>query len=85
MSLVPKSLAPSRRVFYLPHHAVVRETSSTTRIRVVFNGSHRTNFGISINDLQHVGPKLQNDLADVITRWRRYAYVFSADIEKMYR
>ena len=85
MALVPKSSVPSRRVFYLPHHAVVRETSSTSRIRVVFNGSHRTNFGISINDLQHIGPKLQTDLADVITRWRRYAYVFSADIEKMYR
>ena len=85
MAVVPKSLVTQRRVFYLPQHAVVRETSSTTRIRVVFNGSHRTNFALSINDLQHVGPKLQNDLADVITRWRRYAYAFSADIEKMYR
>lgn len=43
------------------------------------------NFGISVNDLQHVWPKLQTDLADVIIRWRRYAYVFTADIEKMYR
>lgn len=85
MTIAPDSPTLPQRVFYLPHHAVVRETSSTTKVRVVFNGSYRTNLGISVNDFQHIGPKLQSDLADVITRWRRYAYVFSADVEKMYR
>lgn len=71
--------------FFLPHHGVVRETSSTTKLRVVFNGSQKTNLGLSLNDVLHVGPKLQNDLADILTRWRRHKYVFAADIEKMYR
>ncbi|XP_046601905.1 uncharacterized protein LOC124295539 [Neodiprion lecontei] len=31
------------RVFYLPHHGVVRDSSSTTKLRVVFNGSQKTN------------------------------------------
>ncbi|XP_046417532.1 uncharacterized protein LOC124178336 [Neodiprion fabricii] len=85
MTLVPNPDQASGRVFYLPHHAVVRENSTTTKIRVVFNGSALTTRKISINSLQYAGAKLQNDLADVITRWRRYAYVFTADIEKMYR
>ncbi|XP_076298577.1 uncharacterized protein LOC143217822 [Lasioglossum baleicum] len=85
MALVPTKTSLPRNAFYLPHHSVIRESSSTTKVRVVFNGSNRTNYGISVNDLQHVGPKLQTDLADVITRWRRYFYVFTADIEKMYR
>jgi len=25
--------------FYMPHHGIVKETSSTTKLRVVFNGS----------------------------------------------
>nr|XP_046476830.1 uncharacterized protein LOC124216393 [Neodiprion pinetum] len=45
------------RVFYLPHHGVVRDSSSTTKLRVVFNGSQRTNLGLSLNDNLLVGPK----------------------------
>lgn len=84
MSRASDSSLSSRRVFYLPHHEVVRESSLTTKVRVVFNGSFCTNFGVSVNDLQHVGPKLQTDLTDVITRWLRYAFMFVANIEKMY-
>ncbi|XP_046491845.1 uncharacterized protein [Neodiprion pinetum] len=42
------------RVFYLPHHGVVRDSSSTTKLRVVFNGSQRTNLRI----LWREGPEL---------------------------
>ena len=31
------------------------------------------------------GPRLQEDLADIILRWRKHKYVMTADIEKMYR
>lgn len=83
MARISDCTASTRRVFYLLHHAVVRESRSTTKVRVVFFGSSRINFRISVIDVQHVGPKLQTNLADVITRWRQYAFV--ADIEKMYR
>ncbi|XP_046145685.1 uncharacterized protein LOC123989002 [Osmia bicornis bicornis] len=74
----------TRSSYYLPHHGVFRDTSST-KIRVVFNGSHKTSSGYSLNDCLHSGPKLQNDLADILLRWRQYAFAFSADVEKMYR
>ncbi|XP_046614185.1 uncharacterized protein LOC124302277 [Neodiprion virginianus] len=73
------------RVFYLPHHGVVRDSSSTIKLRVVFNGSQRTNLGLSLNDNLLVGPKVQTDLADVLLRWRQYPVAFSSDIVKMYR
>ncbi|XP_011859713.1 PREDICTED: uncharacterized protein LOC105557154 [Vollenhovia emeryi] len=53
---------------FLPHHGVLREASSTTKLRVVFNGSARTTSGISLNDCLHAGPKLQLDLDAVILR-----------------
>ncbi|XP_029178506.1 uncharacterized protein LOC114946224 [Nylanderia fulva] len=74
-----------QREFFLPHRDVTRETSATTKLRVVFNGSQKTTLGFSLNDVLHVGPKLQTDLSDILIRWRRHQYVFAADIEKMYR
>ncbi|XP_024887554.1 uncharacterized protein LOC112464651 [Temnothorax curvispinosus] len=71
--------------YYIPHHAIVRATSETTRLRVVFNASARTTNGTSLNDHLLIGPKLQRDLVVVILRWRQYRYVFTADIAKIYR
>ena len=72
-------------VYYMPHHAVVREHSKTTKVRVVFDASMKTRAGLSLNDVQHVGPTLQADLFTIILRFRKYRYVMSADILKMYR
>ncbi|XP_018397720.1 PREDICTED: uncharacterized protein LOC108775764 [Cyphomyrmex costatus] len=79
------SLDSSRREFFLPHHGVIKDSSSTTKLRVVFKGSQKTNRGMSLNDCLHIGPKLQTELTDIIIRWRRHRFVFAADIEKMYR
>ncbi|XP_065356330.1 uncharacterized protein LOC135950724 [Calliphora vicina] len=71
--------------FYLPHHAVVRPEHKTTKVRVVFNASRRTKSNYSLNDVLYTGPILQADLMSVILNWRIYKYVFSGDIQKMYR
>jgi len=85
MKLVSASQAESQLFYYLPHHGVIRETSSITKLRVVFNGSSRTITGVSLNDLLHTGSKLQVDVFDVLIWFRQFRYVFSSDIEKMYR
>lgn len=71
--------------FYLPHHGVIKLDSSTTALRVVFNGSSSTSSGSSLNDLMEAGPNLQHDLQTLILKWRKYKYVITADIEKMFR
>ncbi|CAG9126303.1 unnamed protein product [Plutella xylostella] len=71
--------------FFLPHHSVTREESTTTKTRVVFNGSAPTSTGHSLNDLMECGPNLQQDLQTLIIKWRQYQIAFTADIEKMYR
>ncbi|XP_075151077.1 uncharacterized protein LOC142225183 [Haematobia irritans] len=71
--------------YYLPHHAVIRPESSSTKVRVVFNASKKTSTGVSLNDVLYTGPTLQNDLMLIILRWRFYQFVFNGDIEKMYR
>lgn len=71
--------------YYMPHHGVLRESSLTTKLRVVFDASARTDSGYSINELQMVGPVIQSDLLSIILRFREHAFVITADIEKMYR
>lgn len=70
---------------YLPHHAVVREDKSTTKVRVVFDASCKYANNASLNDSLMVGPKLQPDLRHIIMRWRCYPICISADLVKMYR
>jgi len=39
----------SQPQYYLPHHCVVKETSVTTKLRVVFDASSKTTSGVSLN------------------------------------
>lgn len=71
--------------YYIPHHAVIKEKSSTTKVRVVFDASCKSSNDLSLNDLLLVGPKIQDNLASLLLRWRKYPFAMSADVEKMYR
>lgn len=45
--------------YYLPHHAVFKNTSTTTKLRVVFDASCETQSSKSLNDALLVGPTIQ--------------------------
>jgi len=71
--------------YYLPHHPVFKEMSSTARTRVVFDGGAKTSKGLSLNDILQVGATLQQDLYSIVLRFRTHQVCFTADIAKMYR
>lgn len=79
------SFSDSNQVVYLPHHCVIRESSSTTKLRVVFNASSLTSNNTSLNSHSLVGPSLLNDIVSILLRWRIHRYVLVADVEKMFR
>lgn len=70
--------------YFLPHHAVVKESSTTMKVRVVFNASAKTTTGVSLNDVLLTG-LIEQDLFSIIMRFRLHPIVITADIEKMYR
>lgn len=65
----PDELLPPE-VWYLPHSPVIRMDKTTTKVRIVFDCSAKTD-GVSLNDAICVGPKLQKDLFDTLIRFRK--------------
>lgn len=82
MTLVTHSTFPK---YFVPHHGVYKSRGDTNQLRVVFDASHKTSSGLSLNDILLVGPKLHNLLSDVVTLFRRYHCVVTCDIRQMYR
>lgn len=71
--------------YYLPHHAVIREDSTTTKLRVVFDASCKTPNGPSLNDALMVGPTVQEDIRSITMRSRKHQVMIVADAKMMYR
>ena len=80
----PLSSLPAQH-YYLPMHAVFKQSSTSTKIRVVFDGSAATTSGISLNQSLMVGPTLQPTLNNLLLKFRTYPIALNADVSKMYR
>ncbi|XP_058827601.1 uncharacterized protein LOC131687526 [Topomyia yanbarensis] len=78
-------LKAGKTVCYLPHHPVFKESSSTTKVRVVFDGSAKTSTNRSLNEVLLTGPVIQDELFDLMLRFRKHAVALVADVKKMYR
>ncbi|XP_055543002.1 uncharacterized protein LOC129728580 [Wyeomyia smithii] len=76
---------PGIKRCFLPHHPVVKEESTTTKLRVVFDASCRTSTGISVNEALLVGPVIQQDLRSIVLRCRMRRIMLVSDVEKMFR
>lgn len=68
-------------------HAVYKEQSTTTKLRVIFDASAKSATDVSLNDLLLVGPTAHPPLIDVLIRFCSYrvAVHVTADVSKMYR
>lgn len=85
MEKVEENLSSDNPVFYFPHHPVLRPDNITTKLRTVFNGSAHTSTGLSLNDVLMSGPTIQQDLFNILLRFRCHRYAMTADIKKMFR
>ncbi|XP_055644340.1 uncharacterized protein LOC129780287 [Toxorhynchites rutilus septentrionalis] len=85
ISVAEKEIGSEPYPYYLPHHAVIRPDSTTTKLRVVFDASCASSSGVSLNDALLVGPVIQQDLLSIIIRFRLRKFAIVADVAKMYR
>ena len=66
-------------------HTVTKNSSMTTKLRVVFDASAASSNGVSLNQTLHVGPTLQPTLTKLLIKFRDYPIALTADVSKMYR
>ncbi|XP_049300463.1 uncharacterized protein LOC125774090 [Anopheles funestus] len=71
--------------YFIPHSYVTKLSSSSTKLRVVFDASAKTTNNTSLNDIQKTGPNVQRELFDLLIDFRMHTKVLTADIVKMYR
>ena len=77
---VPEKILPAGGV---PHHAVIRQDKETTKLRIVFDTSSKTE-GVSLNGCLNSGPCLVSNLSDVLLRFRCHQITLISDIEKAF-
>ena len=71
-------------VHFLPHFAVIREESTTTKLRIVYDPSSTSSRFACLNDLLHKGPSLLPHLATMLMKFRLSPIGMIADIEKAF-
>ena len=84
LEAIEREPCPETAGYYLPHHAVVREDSATTKTRVVFNASAAKKGQKSLNDTINPGPSLLPDLVGLLLRFREFQSAMQADIRKVF-
>ena len=72
-----------RKLYYLPHHPVIRDDKDTTKVRIVYDASCKST-GPSLNDCLHSGPSLISEIPDVLVRFRYHKVALVSDIEKAF-
>ena len=73
------------RVFYMPHKPVVRESATSTKVRMVFDASAKPHpLANSVNECMHTAPPLQPLLWDIMIRARMSIDILLADLQKAF-
>ena len=75
----------SEKEFYIPHRPVVKETSETTKLRIVYDAlAHGRTDAPYLKECLHAGPPLQNELWSVLVRNRLHPVVLAGDLRQAF-
>ncbi|EYC43013.1 hypothetical protein Y032_0507g2695 [Ancylostoma ceylanicum] len=70
--------------YYIPHQAVIKAESETTKTRIVLDASSKRKGELSLNDVIYQGPLILPNLCGILLRSRLGKKVMTADIEKAF-
>ena len=71
------------KIYYIPHHAVIRRDKATIKLRVVYDASARSD-GPALNDCLYAGPPLAENIFDILLRFRANRVALTGDVEKAF-
>ena len=70
--------------FYMPHRPAIKTSSTTYKVRPVFDASANGSNGVSLNQCLFTGPSLISDVFDILLRLRQWRYGLIGDIERAF-
>ena len=76
-----KNTAVKGEIHYLPHHSVVRDVKSTTKVKIVFDASPKQT-GPSLIECFQKGSQITPSIFDILLRFHTFKTTFFADTEK---
>lgn len=76
--------AKGKIVYVIPHSAVVKESSNTTKVRVVMDCSSHGKGELSLNECAYPGPDLMVNLIGMLIRVRLATDILVGDVEKAF-
>ncbi|KAH9371276.1 hypothetical protein HPB48_011217 [Haemaphysalis longicornis] len=68
-------------VYYMSHHEVIRQASTTSRLRVVVHASSHVFGTYSLNSLLKKGPNHNVDLSKMLIKFRLFVIEITADVQ----
>ena len=74
---------PFGPVHYLPHHPVIREDKTTTKLQIVYDASAKQD-GPSLNECLYTGPKSGQSILDILLLFQVHEVAVVGDIEKAF-
>ena len=81
---IPDQLSGNQE-HYIPHHAVFKENTETTKLRMVYDCSGKESNDVpSPNDCLKIEPPLQPKLFDIHVRNRFKMFVITGDVQKAF-
>ena len=81
----PSDLSSHCEHYYMPMHWVSKASSTSTKLRVVFDASAKTSNHLSLNETLYAGPTIHPTLEQILLQFRTHSIAISTDISKMYR
>ena len=72
------------RCCYLAHHGVHKKRATTTKLRIVFDGSVKAINSLSLNECLYKGPTLTADVTTLLMRFRFEAVAIIADLQEAF-
>lgn len=73
-----------REIAKILHLAVYKDSSTTTKVRVVFDASIKTTSGYWLNDILYTGSVIQPEMLSYVINIHIAKFIFTTDIAKMY-
>lgn len=81
---IAPDVADGTDLYYMPHRVIIKDDSTTTKSRIVFDASSSVSGHLSLNECLEKGVNINPELLELILKFQIHKVGFTADIQKAF-